>query len=127
MEISTQGFRLKLLLSDCDSEGWMDTEVGIDTDVFKGGFFCQIEVQEWRGLISKLESLYSAVGEDQQAEWSNMESNIELQFKMNSSGQLEVEYRFCPSSFSGPYLSGEFTADQSYLPQWIKDAKEYGA
>ena len=105
----------------------MDTEVFIATDIFKGGFFCQVEVHEWRGFISTLKSLYAAVGEDRQTKWNNMESNIEFQFKMNSSGQLNVEYRFCPSSFSGPYLSGEFTADQSYLPQWIRGAKEYGA
>lgn len=122
MEISAQSFRLKLLLSAPDAEGWMTTEVIVDTDTFKGGFFCEIEEQEWSGLKKQLQSLYDSVGTERQIEWRNMEQNIELVIKMSGSGQLEVEYRLCPSSFQGPYLSGEFAADQSFLPLWIRSA-----
>lgn len=100
----------------------MTTEVMVDTDIFTGGFLCDIEEKEWSGFKKQLQSLYDSVGAERRIEWSNMEQNIELVIEMSGSGKLEVEYRLCPSSFQGPYLSGEFAADQSYLPLWIGSA-----
>ena len=126
MKISTQGFRLEIQMTEPDVEGWMNTELSVDTDTFKGGFVCSIEKHEWKLLEQNLQTLYDAFGKEVQINWSNMEGNIEFDFKINRSGQLEVGYKLSPSSYAGPFLSGEFTADQSYLPQWIQSAKSHG-
>jgi len=86
MKIFAQGFRLDIQVSEPDIEGWMNTELSVDTDTFRGGFTCSIEKHEWKLLEANLKTLYDAFGKEVQITWRNIEGNIEFDFKINHSG-----------------------------------------
>ena len=103
----------------------MQTTVQIKTPAFEGSFTCTIEWQEWSAFVKTLHGLRSAIGEEAEASWGNMEDNIEFQFKLHKLGTLEGQYKFSPENLSlGPVLSGTFEADQTYLEDWVQSAQQ---
>ncbi len=121
MKISCHGLECNIKLSSPDREGWMDTAVDVRVPNFEGSFSCAVEIEEWKAFVRLLQQLESAVGSDVQASWESMEANIEFTFSLNRTGGLEGSYRL-RSGDLGPQLSGQFSADQSFLSQWVESA-----
>ena len=119
MKISCHGLECNIKLSSPDREGWMHTVVDVRVPNFEGGFSCTVEIQEWKAFVRLLQQLEAAAGSDVQLSWENMEANIGLTFSLKRTGGLEGSYKL-RSGDLGPQLSGQFSADQSFLSQWVE-------
>jgi hypothetical protein len=123
MKISCHGLECDITLSPPDREGWMHTAVVVRVPNFEGSFSCTVEIEEWKAFVRLLQRLQSAIGSDTQLSWENMEANIGFAFSLKRNGSLEGSYKFSSDNFNlGPLLSGQFSADQSFLGQWVRSA-----
>ncbi len=103
----------------------MRTTVHVKAAAFDGSFTCGVEEEEWKAFVELLKHLETSIGKDVEASWSNMEDNIEFQFRLSSRGTLEGTYRFSPEgSGLGPTLSGNFQLDQTFLQPWARAAQQ---
>ena len=127
MHIKTEGLDCSITLGAADNEGWMRARIEAVTPHFRGDFSCTIEIMEFKYLIKSLEQLEQSPGKNVEVTWSNMEANIELKFTQDHIGRLSGEYRLNPHAFDsghGSELSGNFCADQTFIPIWLKQAKQ---
>ena len=125
MKISCHGLECDIRPSLPDSEGWMHTAVVVKVPNFEGSFSCTVEIEEWKAFVRLLQQLESSIGSDVQLSWENMEENIRLAFSLKKAGGIKGSYKFSSDNFSlGPLLSGQFTADQSFLRQWVQSASD---
>ncbi len=125
MEIKAHGLECKFQFSKPDLEGWMRTTVNIKVPNFEGTFSCAVEINEFKHLVEVLSKLKISTGKELETTWGNMEENIEFNFKLERLGGLTGSYKFSSNNFSfGPTLSGGFEADQTFIGNWLKQAKE---
>jgi hypothetical protein len=125
MKISGHGLECDFDFAAPNNEGWMQTSISVRVPAFEGSFGCTIQFKEWEEFIRVLRRLEASIGNDAQASWANMESNVELRFALHQGGALEVAYKFSPGIIdSGPTLSGTFQADQSFLQDWARASRQ---
>ena len=124
MEINGHGLECKLQFSRPDSEGWMMTTVNIVVPNFEGRFSCTVEIKEFRGFLAKLTELKNSIGKEFETSWGNMEGNIEFRFSLQKLGGLIGTYKFSSDINTGPTLSGEFEADQTFIEKWVKQGEK---
>ncbi|MEH6783859.1 MAG: hypothetical protein V7688_08260 [Alcanivorax jadensis] len=122
MEIKAQNFKLEVFLGSPDEEGWMNASLDIDSGCFSGAFLCNIERLEWQQFISILKDLYDSAGVKKELSWQAMEMGLDFQFQLRETGSFTAYYRLAADPAIGPFLSGEFEADQSYIPGWLQSA-----
>lgn len=110
--------------SQVDDEDWMNVNVDLKVPSFEGIFKCTIQLNEFNEFLDMLRKLNDSIGKECKCEWGNMEENVKFIFNLTKQGQMECSYYFSPDNFSlGPTLSGHFITDQSYLNDWITQAK----
>jgi hypothetical protein len=100
----------------------MRTRVEVAVPGFEGAFSCAVEINEFEHFVELLRHLHDAVGSECRISWGNIEGNIDFGFQLDRLGGLSGSYRFGPDSL-GPHLSGEFSADQTYIQNWLKQAE----
>jgi len=123
MEITGTNLQSYFIFSPPDNEGWMNTDVQVKVPHFECNFKCTIELNEFKQFVNLLKELESSIGKEKEIYWSNMEENIEFTLKLKKLGSVEGSYKFSHIGFcSGPTLSGEFDADQTYISNWVTQA-----
>ena len=122
MEINGDGLHCRIRFSAPDQEGWMGTRVDVEVPGFEGTFSCAVEIKEFEEFVSLLRQLHDA-GSDHKISWGNMEGNIDFELHLDRLGGLSGSYRFSPDSV-GPHLIGEFSADQTYVRNWLGQAEQ---
>ena len=75
----------------------MRTTVNVMATSFEGTFSCTVEIREFEELLKALRKLETAIGQEYETSWGNMEGNIEFQFKLHKLGGLSGSYKFSPN------------------------------
>lgn len=122
MEIKGDGLNCRIHFSAPDREGWMGASVDVVVPGFEGSFSCTVEIKEFERFVTLLRQLHDALGSEYRISWGNMEGNIDFEFRLDRLGGLSGSYRFSPDS-AGPHLTGEFSADQTYMRNWLGQAE----
>ncbi len=118
-------FRLQLEWPDtADPDRWMVGLVDLETSVFRGGFTCNICIQDLRQLRELIEKLPDLAG--QPVRWHNMEQNIELAFfRFGHGSTVEGCCRFSADCRlngdpEAPILTGGFRTNWNTLTSWLR-------
>lgn len=120
--IKVEGLDLRLKFFRPDEEGWLSVFANVNAGPFTGTYRFSMLGSELEALINEMQSLDQALGaKDADISWENYEGNIEFGLSLDLRGTLQGRYRLAAGlGWETPILSGEFTADQSYLAGWIQ-------
>jgi len=124
-ELRADKLSLRLRFSGPDHEDWLSVHAEVSAGPFSGTYAFQMLSSELNGLLLDLQGLQRAVGKESELVWENYEGNMRLKLSLNSRGQLAGTYQFAAGlGWEGANLSGELSADQSYLPGWIQQISQ---
>jgi len=118
VKLDTQGLLCELRVGGSDLEGWRRVEIVVSVPEIAVSFSCTIQTFDFEDLRDKLIDMHN--GKTSTMEWGNLEKNIFLSLEQNNLGNIVGTYKFSPNVISvGPTLSGPFSADQSYIYNWV--------
>ena len=118
MKFEMQGLFCELDIGDSDLDGWRRVKVSVNVPEISVSFFCTIQSIDFADLRDKLIDMHN--GKTSQLEWGNLEENIFLSLEQDHLGSIVGTYKFSSNVISvGPTLSGPFSADQSYVYDWV--------
>src|SRR5687767_5841955 len=115
----THGLSATFCLSEANAEGWMICRVRVVVPGFGGEYRCNVHLDDLKGFRQDLEGAESSVGQPAAIGFSSLEPGLEIRMEVTRLGQIQGRYAF-GSVHEGPVLSGEFSADQTYLRDWLK-------
>jgi len=124
-ELRVEKLNLRLRFSGPDHEDWLSVHTDVSAEPFSGTYAFSMLSGELNGLLLGLQALQQSVGKQSELAWENYEGNMRLKLSLNSRGQVAGTYQFAAGlGWEGANLSGEFRADQSYLPGWIQQISQ---
>ena len=118
MQLRTPNFSVELeALCRTDDEDWARVRVDVQAGGFTGAFDAWLQSGDLDDFSKQLGALYENVGHAGQARLACAERGIDISLSMEKMGGVNGQYEFFDES-SSAYLSGTFTIDQSYIPEW---------
>ena len=98
-------------------EDWFTCEVSAEVPGFGARLTWEVTALELRDLANNIETLHAQFPKTSDLTFEGIEPNVALSFKVGPTGQISGSYTL--SNIDAPgraRLTGEFHADQSYLP-----------
>lgn len=118
MQLRTPTFAVELeALRRADDEDWARVRVDVQAGGFSGAFDAWLQSGDLDHFSNQLGALYENVGHAGEARFACAERGIDISLSMEKMGGINGKFEFFDESTSAS-LSGSFTIDQSYIPEW---------
>src|SRR5262249_41116961 len=106
-------------------ENWAACEVAVDVPGFSGRFQRQVMPPEVLRFASDLEALHDRLSKGGEVTFRPCEPNVVLAFRLLATGHVAGSYEFRSEFVGGARLTGNFEADQSYLPDVVQSLRRF--
>jgi hypothetical protein len=103
---------------------WLECDVMISDPSFSGRFSWSVMPGELLSLADDLNDLYRRFPKLGSIAFEPAEPNVILGFSIKASGRIDGQY-VVRGDVMGSVLQGEFTIDQSYLPEVVQRIRDF--
>jgi hypothetical protein len=118
MQLRTPTFSVALeARRRADDEDWARVRIDVRAGGFTGAFDAWLQSGDLDNFSNQLAALYENVGHAGEARLACAERGIDISLSMEKMGGINGQFEFFDERTSTS-LSGSFTIDQSYLPEW---------
>lgn len=125
MQLRTPTFSVELkALRGADDEDWARVRVEVQSGGFTGDFEAWLQSGDLDSFSMQLGALYDGVGQAVTARLACAERGIVIALSMEKMGGILGQYEFFDERTSAS-LSGSFTIDQSYIPEWRNGVESF--
>lgn len=128
MELSASSLHICLEpISRIDAEDWCRVAVNVSDSGFSANFVAYLQSSDVEFWADGMASMYRNIGISSTAVLRCHEPGISVELAANENGQVKGKYEFRNESADGfyPVLSGVIDMDQSYLPEWEKQCRQF--
>jgi hypothetical protein len=107
-------------------EDWVTCEVSAEVPGFGASLTWDVTVLELRDLATNIETIHAKFPKTSGLTFEGIEPNVALSFKVEPTGQINGSYALRNIDAPGAAcLTGEFQADQSYLPDLARTLQRF--
>ncbi len=106
-------------------ENWAACEVAVDVPGFSGRFQWNVMPPEVLRFAADLEALHRKLPQGGEVTFRPCEPNVVLAFRLLSTGRVAGSYELRSEFVGGARLTGDFEADQSYLPDIVQSLRRF--
>lgn len=128
MEIFANGVRIQLEpLGIVTDEDWTQVNVDVSDSGFTACFVAWLQCADVERFANALASLHANVGVAGKAMLQCHEPGIFLELSSDTAGHIKGSYEFKNETSGGfhPTLSGTIDMDQSFLPTWERECRQF--
>lgn len=128
MELSANSLRICLeSITTIDAEDWCRVAVDVSDSGFSANFVAYLQSGDVEFWADGMAAMYRDIGIASTAALRCHEPGIAVELESNGNGQVKGKYEFRNETAGGfcPVLSGVIDMDQSYLPEWEKQCRQF--